>query len=395
MCGIVGVITKGNYGFDKKTEDPFYQMLYCDALRGDDSTGVIMVEKDASFGIMKEGYSAPYVIDNIQQSKLGKDMWTKGKALIGHNRKKTMGEATDANSHPFVVKDSFAMVHNGTLTNHKALADTVVDSEALAIHMETVLNGAWDLGKFEEAIGKVRGAYAVSCYSQVNHSVYLFRNDQRPLSFVDTTEGYFFASEIGMLYWILGRNGVTLKDHEPIIVKENMLYKIDLDTNKLEVIGYEPKKAKPVANMHMATGFKASGLNRKHGVSMVGAVTGSNRVSKNGFKSLKKHWMGAMTDFWVDDFIEKDYPKTIADGANEVLLMGDIDEFTFDHVIHAEFDLNELDSAKEPFLQCLYYGRVTDMLFDKASGMVTIYLGDIKKAKKSIKGKHETEPAVH
>lgn len=245
MCGIVGVVPRGSFGFDKKTEDSFYQMLFCDTLRGDDSTGVIMVENTSGFGIMKEGYSAPYVLDSIQMSELGKAMYPRGKALIGHNRKKTIGIGSDENAHPFVVKGEFAMVHNGTLTNHKELADTVVDSEALAIHLEPVLNGTWDLTKFEEAIGKVRGAFAIAAYSQNNHQVYLLRNDQRPLSFVDTPEGFFWASEMGLLYWILGRNGVTLKNHEPVVVKENCLYKIDLDTNKVEVISYVPKKSYP------------------------------------------------------------------------------------------------------------------------------------------------------
>jgi hypothetical protein len=388
MCGIVGVVPRGNFGFDKKTEESFYQMLFCDTLRGDDSTGVIMVENTAGFGIMKEGYAAPYVLDQIQMSDLGKAMYPRGKALIGHNRKKTIGIGSDENAHPFVVKGEFAMVHNGTLTNHKELADTVVDSEALAIHLEPVLNGDWDLAAFEEAIGKVKGAYAIAAYSQNNHQVYLLRNDQRPMSFVDTPEGFFWASEMGLLYWILGRNGVTLKGHEPVVVKENTLYKIDLDTNKVEVVSYMPKKAIPVTNTVTGNWKTAST------VAGQGKRGGTNRMSKNAFKAAKKRWFGALTDFWADDFIEKDFPKTIAQGASDVLLMGDIEEFTFDHVVQAEFDLNELH-PKESFLNCLYYGRVTDMEYDKATGMVTIRLGDLKKVTPSKRVKHETVLALH
>ena len=93
-------------------------------------------------------------------------------------------------------------------------------------------------------------------------------------------------------------------------------------------------------------------------------------------------------------FEEKDFPKTIAQGANDVLLMGDIEEFTFDHVVQAEFDLNDLH-PKESFLNCLYYGRVTDMEYDKATGMVTIRLGDVKKVTASKRVKHENQPALH
>lgn len=389
MCGIVGVIPKGNFGFDKKTEDSFYQMLFCDTVRGDDSTGVILVENTSAFGIMKERYAAPLVIDEIQYSEQGKAMFPRGKAMIGHNRKKTIGEATDANAHPFVVKDTFAMVHNGTLQYHKALSDTVVDSEALAIHLEPVLNGTWDLAAFEEAIGKVQGAYAIAAYSQNNHQVYLLRNDQRPLSFVDTPEGFFWASEIGMLYWILGRNGITLKDHEPIFVKENTLIRMDLDTNKVEVVSYVPKKATPLTTTVSGT---TKGTKGRVTTTLAG-VGGNNRISKNEFKKLKKRYIGVLSSFYVDDYIEKEFPKTIAQGAMDVLLMGEMVDFNFDHIVQAEFDLNDLH-PKEDFLDCLYYGRVIDMEFDKTTNMVVIKLSEVKKTPVS-KVKHENQPALH
>jgi hypothetical protein len=389
MCGIVGAIPRGSFGFDKKSESAFYDMLFCDTLRGDDGTGVIMVENTTGFGIVKEGYAAPYCIDGIQATTLGKAMYPRGKAMIGHNRKGTIGVQSDETSHPFVVKGEFAMVHNGTLQNHKKLADTVVDSEALAIHLEPVLNGDWDLEKFEEAIGMVTGAYAIAAYSQHNNQVYLLRNDQRPLSFVDTPEGFFWASEMGMLYWILGRNGITLKGHEPVVVKENSLYKIDLDTNKVEVVSYVPKKAIPVT--YTVTGHSKTIAT----TSVMGnGAGGTKRLSKNAFKRIKKQWFGTLTDFWADDFIEKEYPKTIAEGASDVLLIGQIDEITFDHAVHAEFDLNELH-PKEQFLNCLYYGRITDMEYDNKTGMVTVTASDVKKTKSSKKVVHENIPALH
>jgi len=396
MCGIVGVIHRGNFGFDKKTEGSFYDMLFCDTLRGDDSTGAILVENTTGFGIMKEGYSAPYVIDTIQQSTQGRAMFSRGKAMIGHNRKKTVGAVEDATAHPFVVNDTFAMVHNGTLHNHKDLdhhgkALTVVDSEALAIHIEPFLNGEWDLAKWEECIGRVKGAYAVASYSQVNNSVYLFRNDQRPLAFVDTPEGFFWASEIGMLYWILGRNGITLKGHEPVIVKENSLYRIDLDTNKLEVIGYEPKKAQPVATTKATGTMGNSAKSKTFTRTTVGDV---KRLSKQAFKNVKRRWMEKVVDFWADDFIEKEYPKTIAQGASDVLLMGDIEEFSFDHWVSAEFDLNDLH-PKDAFLNCLFQGVICDMEYDKNSGIVTVSLNQVRKIAYSKVLKDETKPVVH
>jgi len=60
MCGLVGMIVKGNSGLIKQHEDTFYQLLYADALRGEDSTGVIGVEKDTTFHIAKETLLASF-----------------------------------------------------------------------------------------------------------------------------------------------------------------------------------------------------------------------------------------------------------------------------------------------------------------------------------------------
>jgi len=121
ICGIVGVVIKANNGLTKRIEDSFYNLLFVDTLRGDDSTGIIAVEKDTTFHIMKEASEAAWFIPQAQYSKVGKGMWTTGKALIGHNRKGTMGKVEDENAHPFVVDDDFAMVHNGTLTKSQNL----------------------------------------------------------------------------------------------------------------------------------------------------------------------------------------------------------------------------------------------------------------------------------
>lgn len=378
MCGIVGVIPKGSYGFDKKTEDSFYQMLFADTLRGDDSTGMILVEKDSSFGIMKEGYAAPWVIDQMKNSKQGKAMWTQGKALIGHNRAATRGVVNDENAHPFVVNDSFAMVHNGTLHAHKHLADVTVDSEALTIHLETVLNGEWNKEKFEEEIGKVNGAFAIAAYSQNNHSVYLTRNSERPLHYVETTEGFFWASEYHMLAWILLRNGIHLKDNLPKAIKEHTLIKIDLDTNKLEEIEYSPKKATPV--VHTTTTGKSTKV--KNYTAQVSAIGGTNRVSKQQFKVLKRRWLNKPCDFWADDFIEKDFPNTLAKGSTDIILLGEIDEFNFDHNVQAEFDIRDCHVPNK-FLGHLYRGFISTMEFDRNTGYVTVIVDSIQQVPKS------------
>ena len=127
------MVLKHNTGLIKQTEDVFDQLLYANALRGEDSTGVIAVEKDSSFHIAKDASPSFWFGPAFKESDISKKMWNNAKAMIGHNRKKTIGKIEDATAHPFVVDDEFAMVHNGTLFGHAQLAKTEVDSEALAI----------------------------------------------------------------------------------------------------------------------------------------------------------------------------------------------------------------------------------------------------------------------
>ena len=58
MCGIVGIISKQTSGFRHKDTDLFKQMLYADALRGFDSTGIFGVNKYGNLKMIKAAKDA-------------------------------------------------------------------------------------------------------------------------------------------------------------------------------------------------------------------------------------------------------------------------------------------------------------------------------------------------
>lgn len=396
MCGIIGMAVKAKFGPLKAQEDAFYDMLFVDQLRGDDSTGVIFVDNDGGFGIYKDAYPAYWMVNEIRQSAMGKEMFRKGKAFIGHNRKATVGSIKADTAHPFVVDESFAMVHNGTLRNHKDLADTAVDSEALAITLAPVLDTEeFNKEAFEEAIGKVNGAYAIVAYSQKANKVFIFRNAERPISLITTNEGWFWGSEFGAVSWCLARNNVNLKDAQSEVVPPHTLYTIDLNENTLTKEGFTPKKATPPSQAGTAKEVKISHIPGTTDTKKTVAYGDGDTVSKNQFKRLRRRWVNQYISFYADDFVEKNFPKTLDDGETDVLLMGESEENDIPHTVQGHYNIGNPDAQ---FLDRLYYGRIYNMTYDSGTGHVTLQVDRISPIMSSYSKKdtkNETSPVVH
>jgi hypothetical protein len=200
MCGLVGVITKNLNGFNKDQADIFDNLLYIDALRGMDSTGVFLVNKHGEMDLAKEASCASTFRRQPEYRGMLTSAVRDGAAMFGHNRAATKGSIVDANAHPFVVDDNITLIHNGTLWgNHKELADVEVDSHAIAhvIHR----NG----GDVEKALQELSGAYALIWHNFKERSINFVRNTQRPLHWIETNRGWIWASEGNMIDWILSR----------------------------------------------------------------------------------------------------------------------------------------------------------------------------------------------
>jgi len=388
MCGIVGMVAKSKYGFYKKQFDAFFDLLRVDELRGEDSTGIIYVEREGDFGIMKEATQASMCLDRLKNHAFLKDAIKEGKALLGHNRKATVGKITDNTAHPFVVNDSFAMVHNGTLYGHKTMKDTEVDSEALAHHLEPVLSGEFDKEKFEEEVGKVNGAYAVGIYSQKNHKVFLMRNNQRPLAFVEVDDAFFWASEALMLLWILSRHGYDMTKYKIESVKEHELITIDLAETKVTREAFTPKKITPRTQATTGTGVVTVQPTTKivHGSK---AEEGSY-VSKNEFKRLRRKWIGTRHSFFVDDYVETGFPRTVEQGEVEVNLLGDVDgsEFSgYNTSVVACVNLEEVlgkDFKLADITERVYHGIIEEMQLNRRTGDITLHIGKVKVFDKNL-----------
>lgn len=388
MCGIVGALMKNNAGFYTKQEDVFFQMLYADAIRGYDSTGVVGVERHGGFHIAKEAAEATWVIPQIKAEKFFTDRMSgtkpEGKAWIGHNRKSTVGKTTDDNAHPFVVNNEFAMVHNGTLHNHKQLADVEVDSEALAITLHKAMGEKdWKVA-MEEALGKVYGAYACVWYDQRSNKVHLLRNAERPLSIIETPDAFFWASEAAMAWWILTRNQYTPEQCKHHALDPHMLVTFDIEKTDLEVTELTPKKATPPATTPVAGGSitRSFGGSTAKGTTQTPSKKGGKSCSgwsNKQQKNFRNAWLGKPLRFWIDDYVSRDFPKTYDEGAREFFLLGEHEDILLKHTVHAEVDLAKLKIEDEEDITArTWKGNVESIDFDLRTGYIHLYVSDAK-----------------
>lgn len=330
MCGIVGMVLKGSHGPTLKHEGILYDALYADAIRGFDATGLIGVENDTTFHIAKEAVEATYFISGWKALAMSRDMYSRGKAYIGHNRKKTMGKHSDENAHPFVINNHFALVHNGTLYNHTALADTDVDSKALAIVLEKAF-GENSKEALEETLGQVFGAYACVAYDQRSNKVHLFRNKERPLSVFETPDAWYWASEGMMMQWCLTRDGrYTFEQIKFVMVPEHTLFTFDLDKTELAKEEFVPKKASSLSSKE------------HHGKRVNNWGSGTTATSKSELKKLRRQWLGKKFRFDVDDVVECTYPSELSAGKGEVMLFGSADVISVGHNLYATVAIDNL-----------------------------------------------------
>ena len=228
MCGIIGSFAKNASGFSQKDVDIYTQMLYADAVRGWDATGVFGIDKIGNIDVKKSARAAGPFIQTTNYKAFTDTAFKKYTAMVGHNRKATHGEKRHEDAHPFWDKqDKIVLVHNGMISNHKEFCDTsTVDSAAIA--------NALAEGDVDDVISRVQGAFAFVWYNTDEKKVYLIRNDLRPLNVVETSNAFHFSSELGLASWVTARNDQTILKTIPL--KPWTLYSYDTENRSFEEV---------------------------------------------------------------------------------------------------------------------------------------------------------------
>lgn len=252
MCGLAGVISNIITHQEKKV---FTNLLSISHLRGAHSTGLIQVGtgpykikvEDRKVELISSKYlgPSPVYVRTKEYDELMKE--PQQKAILGHCRHATVGSVTVDNCHPFSVNHITGM-HNGTIYNNAELLDKqMFDTDSEALFHSIQHHGV------EEALAKVKhGAYAISYVNEEDETVNLVRNEKRTLFFARSGQDVYYASEEGMLAFILGRANVTHDKIQPLEPYHHISFSISPGVNPAE--DYKIVKfKKPVVSYHSYT----------------------------------------------------------------------------------------------------------------------------------------------
>ena len=227
MCGIVGIVSKHQGGLFQKDMAMFEEMLLCDSVRGADSTGSFLVTRNTQARVLKHDTHPMNLFQTPAWEHYSKFAIREGRAVIGHNRKATQGDVNNDNAHPFYEGD-IVLVHNGTIWNHKNdLKNTEVDSHAIC-------HSFHEIG-YKETLKKINGAWALVWYNTHQHKLYLTRNEDRPMSYIETHNEIIFGSEVMMIQWIAARNDKTFTREDVHVLKPFDLVTIEFNPFKRTV----------------------------------------------------------------------------------------------------------------------------------------------------------------
>lgn len=309
MCGLIGLIGEINV----KDEKAFKQGLIIDTLRGEHSTGAVVVDvgKESRATIVKQVGNA---FELLNDKRFDAAMMGRHKVLIGHNRYATQGEVNKANAHPFEFNGIYG-AHNGTLSQRYMLeksTDFKVDSQALYNHIS--------LYGIEDAVSKIQGAWALTWWDSNEQTFNLLRNDERTLytALANDNKTLYWCSEWEMLQLILNRNLVKYDKIKEVTPDTWMSIELDagggMDKPRLKKVA---AKKPPVIIQNRYTGYSPNSQNATKTTTTTTATNTGNSVVALVDKQITRK--GAVLEIGAKQFdnhmapyyecLDADHPK--------------------------------------------------------------------------------------
>ncbi len=231
MCGIVAASARRNI------RDILIAGLHTLEYRGYDSAGIALQQE----GHLARRRSAGKVKDLealLQASPID------GHCGISHTRWATHGVPNTANAHPHASGDQLALVHNGIIENHEELRQELeqsgcrfssdTDTEVMVHLIAWLMDSGLDLfSAMRQAIGRLRGAFAIAVVSATEPGVIVGARKGSPLVLGIGDGEHFLASDI---YPLLGETDrfVFLMDGDAVRLTEDNFQVVDVNNQPVD-----------------------------------------------------------------------------------------------------------------------------------------------------------------
>ena len=232
MCGLYGFSYHGNKVSKQKLDKLINSLAKESTIRGTHATGIAYNNAKGKMVVTKEPKAAIYM--NFQLPK-------NVRAVIGHVRHATQGKPEmNHNNHPFkgtTKNGSFALAHNGVLTNDKALRNsnklptTKIETDSYVAVQLLEKAGAVNHKTLADMAEKVNGSFVFTVIDSKD-TIYFVKGDN-PLSimYFPTIGLYVYASTEEILWKALVDSEFThlLKsgDFEEVVIDEGQILSIN------------------------------------------------------------------------------------------------------------------------------------------------------------------------
>lgn len=199
MCGIAGV---RRYGEKQITAEEIKVLLCSLEHRGNHATGIALMSA-GEIKIMKAPVPAWAFCAEKETDEFLEAFLPEATMALLHTRFATIGNPSDnENNHPMFMGNS-AVVHNGGISNHQYMFDSVIKGERSCATDSDVFRAILDKeGMSKQAIAtmsKAAGSAAIAAFSQEDPDKLILARSGSPLVYAATDDKLWWASEIGAI----------------------------------------------------------------------------------------------------------------------------------------------------------------------------------------------------